>query len=404
MTTVTERKRLTMLRAAWLFDGASATLIPDPAVVIDGGTIAGVGEVPADAEVVDLPGATILPGLVDSHVHLAFDSSGDPVGHLVERDDAEAFVTMTRAARLAARGGVTTVRDLGDRGYLALSLREAARSDRSLPTVVASGPPITTPGGHCHYLGGTTTGVDGVRAAVREHAERGVDVIKIMASGGGLTPGTRLELPQFGLAELQTAVDEAHRFGLPITAHAHGTQAIAYAAVAGVDGMEHVTFASADGIDSAPDTLLTSIAERRIALGCAAGMPAPGTPLPPSAADLMPAILANGGRLYRSGATIIGGSDAGITPNKPPDAARHSPAVLAQLGMSPAEALQACTSRAATTCGLGDRKGRIAPGYDADVLVVDGDPLDDLDALHRVRAVYVRGAPLRTMQQWKHSA
>src|SRR5919108_413296 len=108
----------------------------------------------------------------------------------------------------------------------------------------------------------------------------------------------------------------------------------------------------------------------------------------------MPAILANARRLHRSGGQIVGGSDAGITPSKPHDVARVAVGALIELGMTPAEALRACTSRAAVVCGLGDRKGRIAPGYDADLLVVDGDPLHDPDALHDIRAVYVRGTRL----------
>src|SRR5438874_1897334 len=120
MTTVTERPRLTVLRAAWLFDGTSSRLTPNPAVVIDGGTITAIDRVPDDATVVELAGATLVPGLVDSHVHLAFDASADPVGALAARDDAAAFAAMAGAARRTARGGVTTVRDLGDRGYLSL--------------------------------------------------------------------------------------------------------------------------------------------------------------------------------------------------------------------------------------------------------------------------------------------
>src|ERR1700761_4114199 len=191
------RARLTALRAAWLFDGVNAALIRDPVLVIEGGIIRAVeagGPVPPDAEVVDLPGAALLPGLVDTHVHLAFDASAQPVANLGRRTDSEVIEAMTRAGQTALRGGVTTVRDLGDRGYLFLSLRGQA----GLPTILASGPPITTPGGHCHYLGGETAPTaDGVRAAVREHVARGADVIKIMASGGNLTPGTRQDLAQF---------------------------------------------------------------------------------------------------------------------------------------------------------------------------------------------------------------
>jgi imidazolonepropionase-like amidohydrolase len=388
----------TALRAAWLFDGNTETLLPNPTVVLTDGTITAIGPsipVPEGVTVTDLDGATILPGLVDSHVHLAFDASDDPVGHLANRDDAEAFAAMASAARQAARGGVTTVRDLGDRGYLSLGLRDAGASDPSLPTIVAAGPPITTPGGHCHYLGSTATGVAGVRAAVREHAERGVDVIKIMASGGNLTPGSRPEVSQFGLAELRAAVRQAHRQNLPITAHAHGTQAIIDALAAGVDGLEHVTFMTADGVDPIPDDVLTTIAARTVTLGMTLGLaPAPdATPLPAMAARL-PLLLAGVRRLHAAGATMIAGTDAGVSRPKPPDVLRWAVAQLTQIGMTPAEALRASTSVAATVCGLGHRKGRLAPGYDADILVVDGNPLEDLSALHHIRAVYLRGTAL----------
>jgi imidazolonepropionase-like amidohydrolase len=389
-TTATERRTLTALRAAWLYDGTGATLIPDPTVVLDGTTIVSIGSggaVPAGATLVDLTGATLLPGLVDTHVHLAFDSSADPVGNLAARDDDAALAAMAQAARLAASGGVTTVRDLGDRDYLSLRLRDAA--DPALPTIVAAGPPITTPGGHCHYLGGTTTDM---RSAVRAHAERGVDVVKIMASGGNLTPGTRPDLAQFGVDDLRAAVEEAHRHSLPVTAHAHGLPAVVQAVEAGVDGLEHVSFMTPDGVDPAPEDLVRTIADRRITIGLTLGTaPVPGGAIPPGMAARLPALQANSRRLYEAGAPINAGTDAGIGLVKPPDVLRWAVAQLGMVGMSPAEALRASTSHAAAVCGLGHRKGRLEPGYDADVLAVDGDPLTDPAALHRIRAVYVRG-------------
>lgn len=392
-TTVTERDTLTVLRAAFLYDGTSATLMPNPTVVLDDGRIVAVesgGAVPAGATVVDFIGATLLPGLIDTHVHLAFDASPDPVAALAARDDAAALAAMTEAARQAARGGVTTVRDLGDRDYLSLTLRAA--QDPTLPTVVAAGPPITSPGGHCHFLGGEATGVDGVRAAVRARAERGVDVIKIMASGGNLTRGSRPELAQFGPAELRAAVDEAHRHSLPITAHAHGTAAVAAAVESGVDGLEHVTFMTEDGVDPAPPELVRTIADRRVTIGMTLGIaPVAGLTMPSEMTSRLPALIANARSLYEAGAPINAGTDAGIGPIKPPDVLRWAVAHLTMIGMTPAEALLASTSHAAAVCGLGHRKGRLAPGFDADVLAVQGDPLTDPAVLHRIRGVYVRG-------------
>ena len=388
---VAPRPSLTALRAAWLFDGTGSALSPDPVVVLEGTTIRSVssgGSVPDGAAVVDFGRATLLPGLIDTHVHLAFDASADPVGSLARRTDAEAVRAMIRAARSALRGGVTTVRDLGDRHYLALRLRGRP----GLPTVLAAGPPITTPGGHCHFLGGATAPTaEAMRAAVREHAEQGVDVIKIMASGGTLTPGSQQHLAQFPAEVLRAAVDEAHRRGLPVTAHAHAVTAIADAVAAQADGLEHVSFWTEDGV-SAPARLIRKIASQRITVGLTLGLVAvPGLAPPAEVMIRLPGIIANMKRLVEAGSIIVAGTDAGIGPVKPHDVVRQVPPVLRQLGFGPADALRVITSGAAEACGLGQVKGRIAAGFDADLLAVDGDPLTDPDALHRIRAVYANG-------------
>src|SRR6201996_823015 len=388
---IAARPSLTALRAAWLFDGTGSALTPDPVVVLDGATIHAVssgGGVPDGASVVDFGAATLLPGLIDTHVHLAFDAGFDPVSSLARRADAEVVQAMIRAARTALRGGVTTVRELGDRDSLFLALRDQG----ALPPGGAAGPPITTPGVHCHFLGGATAPTaEAMRVAVREHAEQGVDVIKIMASGGGLTSGSRQDLAQFTPEVLRAAVDEAHRLGLPVTAHAHALTSIEAATAARVDGLEHVSFWTADGVD-APEWLVQAITAQGITVGLTVGLvPVPGAAPPPEVVARIPAMMANIRRLHEAGATVAAGTDAGIAPVKPHDVVRQVPAVLTGLGFGPAEALRAVTSGAARACGLAGTKGRIAPGFDADLLAVDGDPLADPDALHRIRAVYANG-------------
>jgi imidazolonepropionase-like amidohydrolase len=396
---------MTVLRASRLFDGASSALLRNPTVVFEDGRLTSVttgrASVPEGAVVVDLPEATLLPGLVDAHLHLAFDASDDPIGHLAAIDDHDLLERMAGAARRALNAGITTIRDLGDRGYLALKLRDAEGSFGPLPTIVAAGPPITTPGGHCHFLGGEVSGQASIRRAVAERVERGVDVIKVMASGGHITPGSCPHAPQFGPKELRAAVEEAHRHGLPVTMHAHSAQSIADAVEAGADGIEHATFMTATGVD-ASDELVDRIVSQRIAIGAtiARDWHAKREP-PPAIAKRISGLRANHRRLHEAGALMVASSDAGTSPVTPHDALRWAPDRLIEIGFTPVEALWAITSRAAQVCGLGHRKGRIEPGYDADIVAVEGDPFADPSALRRVRAVY-SGGRLVPQPQHRH--
>ncbi|HEY3008076.1 MAG TPA: amidohydrolase family protein [Micromonosporaceae bacterium] len=386
------------IRAARLFDGVSAALVPRPMVLVEAGRIVAVrsgGEPPADARLVDLGDVTLLPGLVDAHVHLVFDASADPVGRLADADDEAAFAGMRRAAATALAAGITTVRDLGDRGYLGVRLRDEPATHQG-PRVLAAGPPITVSRGHCWFLGGEADGVDGVRAAVREHAERGVDVIKVMATGGELTPTTRPDEVSYGAAELRAAASEAHRLGLPITAHAHAVAGVRSVVEAGFDMVEHGTFMTAGGTTAeADDAVIEAILGAGVIVSATMGS-VPGSPVPPRIAAIVPQLVAVFERLRAAGVPVICGSDGGIGPNKPHDVLPYSAEMMVNLdGYATQEALRAVTSLAADACGVGGRVGRAAPGYDADLLAVAGDPLVDIAALRNVRAVFRAGERVR---------
>jgi len=382
------------IRAKRLFDGEN--LVPTGVVVVDGGRIAGVESgVPEGMDVVDLGDVTLLPGLVDAHTHLVFDAGADAVGRLDIVDD-EALLDGARVAALTAlEAGITTLRDLGDRGYVTMRLREEfAAEPGSGPQILASGPPITTPRGHCWFLGGEARGADGVRAAVRERAERGADVIKVMASGGEITPGSRPWEAQFGLDELRAAVSEAHRLGLPITAHAHNAAGIANVAAAGFDSLEHCSFRTADGAQADP-VIIDALLQAGVAISATLGH-LPGQPVQPHIAELIPKFSRVFHQIRASGARVVCSSDAGIGPAKPHDVLPWGLAEMVDLiGYSTVEALRAATSTAADVCRVGDRKGRIAAGYDADLLAVHGDPVADIAAVRSVAAVFRAGHRIR---------
>jgi imidazolonepropionase-like amidohydrolase len=386
------------IRARQVFDGTR--VVPGAGTVfVDGGRIAGVEptgvDVPADCPVLDRPQATVLPGLIDAHVHLLADSGPGALDRLADYSAEHCDRVIAQTLRVTLNSGVTTVRDLGDRDYAVLDWRQR-HTGGATPTIVAAGPPIPTPRGHCWNMGGEAAGPDALRAAVRERAARGVDVIKVMASGGVTTAGTDIAEAQYGVDDLSVIVAEAHDLGLPVTAHAHPLTAIRDAIAAGVDGIEHCTFVTADGLSFAPD-VVALLAERQIVV-CPTLGNAAGVVPPPPLRDLLDrsglTVQTRNERiaaLRDAGVRLVSGTDGGINPGKPHGVLPNGIAQLVQGGMAPAAALASATSLAAEACGLGDRKGRVRPGYDADLLLVDGDPLVDIDALTRVDTVILNG-------------
>ncbi len=387
------------IRAGRVFDGQEL-LHGGALVLIDDGRILGVeagrAAVPDGVQVNEFPDAMLLPGLIDMHVHLGGDSRAGALDRLPNYTDEELARVIAEALRTQLAAGVTTVRDLGDRRWAAVEWRDrlaAGSGAQRSPTIVASGPPITSRGGHCWSMGGEVDGADQLRAAVRARAERRVDVVKIMASGGVLTSGSDILACQFTLAELRLVVDEAHSAGLPVTAHAHGLIAVERATEAGVDGIEHCSCLTPTGIE-APDGLLESLAAGGIAVCPTLGRTGDLGAVPPALQRIgvtWEARLAIVARMQQAGVTLVSGVDAGIAEVKPHGIVACAVADLVAGGVGTGAALASATSVAADACGLGNRKGRLRAGYDADLLLVNGNPFDDVAALRQVGAVMVQG-------------
>jgi imidazolonepropionase-like amidohydrolase len=245
-------------------------------------------------------------------------------------------------------------------------------------------------------MGGEASGVDALRRAVRERADRGAGVVKLMASGGAMTAGTDMTACQFTAVEVRAVVDEAHRLGLPVTAHAHALAAVRQVLAAGVDGIEHGTGLTATGWGVPPE-LAEQIARAGTVVCPTLGIARDTLP-PPRIRELIERLglteearAAEVVRLHEAGVRLVSGVDCGIAPGKPHGLLPRAVASLVDGGMPAADALATATGRAAAACGLGGRTGRLAAGLDADLLLVDGDPTTDVTALEQVRLVVSRG-------------
>nr|WP_246214645.1 amidohydrolase family protein [Modestobacter muralis] len=333
-----------------------------------------------------------MPGLVDAHVHLCGDGGPRALDQLPELSAGEVDGIVTEAGSRQLAVGVTAVRDLGDVDWAVVDRHRGGPG----PTVVASGPPLTSVQGHCWSMGGEVSGVDQVRRAVRERHERGADVVKLMASGGAMTMTTDVLACQFGLEEVRAACDEAHRLGLPVTAHAHALAAVEQVVDAGADGIEHCSCMTAQGTRTPPE-----LAERIAAAGIAV-CPTLGRDLSAQPPPQILAVMARTGmtwqgrleqvgELHRAGVTLVSGADSGISAGKPHGVLPVAVSDLVESGVPPSAALASATSIAADACRLGHRTGRLRRGLDADLLLVHGDPMTDVTALRTVALVVSRG-------------
>jgi len=363
-------------------------------VLVDGERIVKVaeGEIkpPRGASRIDMAGRTLLPGFIDCHVHLCLAGQADSTN--MARRERLPLMTLeaARSARRTLQAGVTTVRDMGGFEYLDLALREAVRSGLIPgPRILASGRLICMTGGTAWMFGGREAdGPDEVRKAAREQIKAGADVVKLMATGGILTPGVEPGCSQFTEEELRAGVEEAHKAGRRTASHAQGTQGVLNALRAGIDSIEHGIFLDEEAValmvrqDAALVPTLSPL-YNILEMGVEHGVPQFAVD---KTVRVKPAHLASVRLAHEAGVKVALGTDAG-TPFNYHGRNLREVELLVENGFSPAEAIRAGTGLAAAVLGLERELGTIEEGKLADLVVVEGDPLSEVSLLTRAEAI-----------------
>jgi len=391
------------LVAGTLIDMLEGETVSDPVIEIKGDRIVSVtsgGDVPDGATIIDLGDATILPGLTDTHMHLTYYDTDFGIDVMAVSTADYAIRGVVNAKRSLLRG-FTSGRNLGAAGYADVALRNAINAGMIPgPRLQVSGPSIGVTGGHCdnNWLAvefdasdeGVTDGPWCMRQKVRENKKYGADVIKICATGGVLSKGTNPGARQMAFEEMKAVVDEAHMLGLQVAAHAHGTEGVLFAIQAGVDSIEHSSLIDDEGLKLAKEngTFLSINAYSPVFMrdhGESLGIPAESLVKARAMADRR---LARYRAAIEAGAKIAFGTDTSTYPHA--DHARQF-SVYVDLGMSPMQAIQSATTVAAESLGWVGDTGAVAPGYFADIIAVDGDPLADISVLENVTFVMKGG-------------
>jgi imidazolonepropionase-like amidohydrolase len=372
----------TYLKDGNIIDG-SGRFIEAASILIENSRITRTGkhiEIPPEARFIDCKGRTVMPGLIDTHVHLCLDASPDPEKTLLQETDFTTVLKSAQHAHATLMGGTTTVRDMGAKRYIDVSLREAIREGiLAGPLLLISGKPITMTGGQGWSFGREADGTDDARKAAREQLRAGVDLIKIMATGGVMTKGVEPGSPQLTVEEMRAAVEEAHKAGKKVSAHAQGMRGIKNALEAGVDSIEHGVFLDDETIAMMvkKDVYLVptlSAPHNIIKHGRDAGVP---EFVVKKTEAVMDRHLESFREAYRAGVKIAMGTDAGTPFNRHGKNALEIE-LMVKAGMSEMEAIVSATKSSATLLGLNHEIGTIEEGKRADILVVDGNPLKDL--------------------------
>jgi len=370
-------------------------------IVLDGDSIVRVADSGdsgvADEDVLLWPHGTLMPGLIDSHAHLTFSADGDVVSNAIGESTHRQVARAFGNAQYALTKGVTTIVDCGARTEVIVAVRNASASGLiASPTVLVSGAPITTTAGHCHWLGGAADTTDEVIRLARQLAQDGVDFVKVMLTGGNITAGSnprQLQYPESTIAALGA---ECQRLGKPLVVHAHSEKAVALAAISGATVIAHASCQDVDGkvaLSAGTIAALKSagtVVDATITVGALDGH---------LGADMAvrrrheqrTAMLPLFRQMHDAGVVILAGTDGGVPSVPHGEVARAIAALHVEVGIPLGEALLSGTKRPAEAFGRSERLGVIRPGAQADLLLLEGDVVEDVSAVLRPAHVWMKG-------------
>ena len=390
-------------------EGAPA-LQHDIGIVIQDGRITQMAPIDSLKELLAAPGTEVIdpgesyvmPGLIDAHLHLCFDSTDNPITALDSESADVTLLRMAAAAQTELRSGVTTVRDCGAKGNSIFHLRDQIRAGvLEGPDIIACGAPITVTGGHSHFLGLEVDSLDEVEKAVRQLCKDGADFIKVMVSGGNMTPGSNSLINQYGYEALSIITREAHARGKRVAGHIHTTVGIQNAVRAGFDTIEHCSFKDSTGrqdVDFSMD-LVKEIRDHGISVCPAFGKgyilpPEEGAPLPDKVA--MWAAFQNSRfftteQMFDAGINVAAGTDAGCKRTFFHEFPLTLEILHSKVHMPIYDVLLSATIRAAKALDIETMTGSLEVGKNADLIFVSDDPTKDLQALRKLRGVIKGG-------------
>ena len=368
-----------------LWDGVSDRYAAFDAIAVEGDSIVGLGN---GWRGEDCTGLTAIPGLIDAHVHMVLDPAIASLEEQLAQDDAVIREKMASRALAMVRHGITTARDLGGGNWLELELRDRINAGEIPgPRLLCAGQPVTSVNGHCHFWGGESADLAAAKAVIERQHAHGVDLIKIMATGGMQTPDSQPKDAQFDQATTTAIVAAAKSLGYDVAAHCHGTPGIRHAANAGVRSIEHCSWIGGDGKREPYDPAVAREIARR-GVWVSPTINAGWARFPEAFAAR---IRDNMRGMKAAGCRLVASTDAGIPNVRHQDLARALPVFARLAELEPVEVLRCATSECAAALDLAEVTGTLREGLSADLLFVRGDPLADLQTLQQPVKVVVRG-------------